>query len=1087
MSRAKKFIGLVLIAVFILASFITQRFNKLSNPTNPPEAEAAAAGQIMVDPNNSSWFVYNRDSNGDGKLDPFFMCGAGEPEEFLYTEGTSYVQANSVIDAISGTGANAVYFQLIRTGGDIRPGQPSKQDPFVDSTSCAVDTNIIGDWKRKWLDRMDQLGITMYMFFYDDGVSTCSNNEAAFETIVDQLEGYKNLIWIVAEEYSEALSTSDVNRIAGWIQQYDDNDHPIGNHQLQGTSFDTPSLDTFAIQMNSGNLQSAMLQAWNSAQGRYNLVMSESKASFNLNTDQLRRFHWGIAMGGAYITELDWWYHGDISRAPSTQKLQNCGNLVNFMEQTTFNEMSPNDSLASGDTAYVLANPGSSYIAYTENYSSGIGLQGMSSGTYDFLWYDINNNNYVSQSNVSVGSGTQQWSRPTGITGSEVAVYLTNGGTGFTPTPTSQFTPTPTSSVNQPPVAQNQQVSTLPNQSVEVRLQFTDDRPGTYTYTITENPINGSLTGSNNDRTYTPNSGFVGTDSFKWKVNDGELDSNIATVTILVQDSLISNLSVNDTNNASNWSIQSNLQQGELQYGDRAFTFISVPSDLVGSEWIRTANASKSFPSGVLAEFNLSQPATVYIAHDDRIDPKPPWMDSWTLTTMDLVNDEGTPRTFSLYSKDFPQGTVTLRENGNSSFGMYTVVVKGSGTPPVVYDGKSYVVWHNHFGQQTGNGAADGDFNGNGSVGIEDYIMWLVNYGGSTPNFTPTPSIPNPTQTPSDGPYIVSTGAYPAIATDANNDAHVVYARGGTLWYRKYTSASGTWSNEQSTGISQFASYRNDPDIVVDSQNRPHVVGGQGNGGGQYAYWDGSQWVQMGSFNRDTALTIDANNNVYVVERGGNSGGFIGVSKRSSASGPFVALPDPTVNAENDHVYTDIFASPTDNSVHIVYRHGVPTKCAYTYSTNGGSSWAGGGIAGDDAEAPSGTVSSSGEIYAICGSGGAYQRMGEPSSWSSFGSAVGAASRHLPNLSTDSSGNLYASSFGGKYNVRTGSSWIGERTVSGVSSAAKGFMRVAGSRNGQYTYAVWEEGSSNPINDNNSDQFDIVFATINSQGQEGQQ
>jgi hypothetical protein len=64
--------------------------------------------------------------------------------------------------------------------------------------------------------------------------------------------------------------------------------------------------------------------------GRYNIVISESKASFNLSMDQLRRFHWDIAMGGANITELDWWYRGATIRAPSTQKLQSCGNLANY-------------------------------------------------------------------------------------------------------------------------------------------------------------------------------------------------------------------------------------------------------------------------------------------------------------------------------------------------------------------------------------------------------------------------------------------------------------------------------------------------------------------------------------------------------------------------------------------------------------------------------------------------------------------------------------------------------------------------------------------------------------------------------------
>ncbi|MFG1483613.1 Ig-like domain-containing protein [Halobacteriovorax sp. HFRX-2_2] len=53
-------------------------------------------------------------------------------------------------------------------------------------------------------------------------------------------------------------------------------------------------------------------------------------------------------------------------------------------------------------------------------------------------------------------------------------------------------------------------------------------------YITTSLPTNGTLTcvGSTNDCTYTPNADFVGVDTFTYKVNDGELDSTEATVTL---------------------------------------------------------------------------------------------------------------------------------------------------------------------------------------------------------------------------------------------------------------------------------------------------------------------------------------------------------------------------------------------------------------------------------------------------------------------------------------------------------------------------------------------------------------------------
>jgi hypothetical protein len=102
-------------------------------------------------------------------------------------------------------------------------------------------------------------------------------------------------------------------------------------------------------------------------------------------------------------------------------------------------------------------------------------------------------------------------------------------GTGSTPTPT------PTGLQNQAPVASNASYSVSSGQSVDVIFSFDDpDGPGPYIYTITQQPTKGSLSGSNsdNDWTYTANTGSSGIDTFKWKVNDGKTDSNIATITI---------------------------------------------------------------------------------------------------------------------------------------------------------------------------------------------------------------------------------------------------------------------------------------------------------------------------------------------------------------------------------------------------------------------------------------------------------------------------------------------------------------------------------------------------------------------------
>lgn len=89
-----------------------------------------------------------------------------------------------------------------------------------------------------------------------------------------------------------------------------------------------------------------------------------------------------------------------------------------------------------------------------------------------------------------------------------------------------------------PPVTSNQTVTTAKNQEVAITLPATDfNVHNTFTYTIVDAPSHGSLSGSNGNLTYSPNPNYVGPDLFKFKANDGALDSNISTVTINVNES----------------------------------------------------------------------------------------------------------------------------------------------------------------------------------------------------------------------------------------------------------------------------------------------------------------------------------------------------------------------------------------------------------------------------------------------------------------------------------------------------------------------------------------------------------------------
>jgi hypothetical protein len=87
---------------------------------------------------------------------------------------------------------------------------------------------------------------------------------------------------------------------------------------------------------------------------------------------------------------------------------------------------------------------------------------------------------------------------------------------------------------NQPPVASNQSVTTPQDTAKAITLQATDPDGDTLTYEIVDEPDHGTLTGTGADRTYTPDAGYTGPDSFTFRANDGQVDSNTATVDITV-------------------------------------------------------------------------------------------------------------------------------------------------------------------------------------------------------------------------------------------------------------------------------------------------------------------------------------------------------------------------------------------------------------------------------------------------------------------------------------------------------------------------------------------------------------------------
>jgi hypothetical protein len=81
----------------------------------------------------------------------------------------------------------------------------------------------------------------------------------------------------------------------------------------------------------------------------------------------------------------------------------------------------------------------------------------------------------------------------------------------------------------------NQSVTVIEDTAKAITLVATDAEGSALTYRIVSAPVRGSLSGAAPNVTYTPDTGYVGADSFTFWVNDGTDDSNVATVSLDVQ------------------------------------------------------------------------------------------------------------------------------------------------------------------------------------------------------------------------------------------------------------------------------------------------------------------------------------------------------------------------------------------------------------------------------------------------------------------------------------------------------------------------------------------------------------------------
>ena len=365
----------------------------------------------------------------DGR--PVFLCGPGDPEDFLYrggrnADGIRRGDQMAIIEKLGKTGANCLYIEAIRShGGD----GDRTHNPFIDSDPAkGLDRRILDQWE-EWFRAMDERGIVIFFIIYDDSATIWKTGdevgpeEARFiAELVGSFRRHSLLTWCVAEEYQEAFSAARVRAIAREIRKADPR-HPIAAHKLHGLDFaelaDCPDFDQFAIQYNvktAAELHDGVVKAFRDSGGRYSLNLAEA-ADYG-SGETARKKSWAIAMGGAQVMVLGM----DVAGTPVAD-LEDCGRLARFMELADWPRLAPHDELRLGGAEHVLARPPGRYVAYASALAGEMGLQGLAAGRYRLRWLDCASGAARDERGVAVSSGDRTFPAPAGL-GREIALLI---------------------------------------------------------------------------------------------------------------------------------------------------------------------------------------------------------------------------------------------------------------------------------------------------------------------------------------------------------------------------------------------------------------------------------------------------------------------------------------------------------------------------------------------------------------------------------------------------------------------------------------------------------------------------------------
>ncbi len=332
------------------------------------------------------------------------------------------------------------------------------------------------------------------------------NSRAAYRLKLDEGSNWANSEQFIAKWDMQTSSKYEL-----FFYAKSDDDASIDNYigyvnelpELEGYSFDT-STGYWSIGEN-------VLHGW----GRYvyNLISDDTSAQLTTFTKDLKAS--ALNTLGINLTSIEYMHVNVYTDASSSLLLDN----ISLQASTDTPTNTPPVAIAQS-------------LTVDEN----------SSKTFTLTATDADNDALTFEISLDVSNGFLSGSAPNltylpdaGFVGSDSFTFTVSDGNASS-TATVDINVVAVTPDNTPPVAIAQSVEVDKNASIAFTLTATDADNNALSYTIDSNASNGTLSGTPPNLTYTPDVGFVGSDSFTFLVSDGNSGNSTATVSITVND-----------------------------------------------------------------------------------------------------------------------------------------------------------------------------------------------------------------------------------------------------------------------------------------------------------------------------------------------------------------------------------------------------------------------------------------------------------------------------------------------------------------------------------------------------------------------